>query len=839
MNRNLIKLISEKIFSLFVVNTAAAGIQQKNGIYITKYIPVSPFLIESMILTRGAMGCYQQGYKTGYIKWVCFDFDCKDKETPNLYRLYKEVILPVTMFLGKKGICYLTEFSGRRGIHIWIVFDHIVKKKIGYQIIKAILKQCPLDNIEVDSFWNLDEFPSTDSSKGNTVGKQVKFPLSTHRAGGMAYFFDGAFEQRTDLGTDKFYDEQYNILLHYKENKVEDVMTALNINEDYRKEYSYKYKKYKVFDSLDITLDELWAILTETKVFCAIYNRMRRGQALNRDWTVLLGTLSPCDKEASLVQAVLKEFPNYDEDKTTENLKRFKDRYYPATFGYLYDIYELDIEDDLNPEMTGFEYLCERLGIPISEKQDEEHNRFNARHMNIQDTINKEKNYLLYNDESTDIYIWNQLHLMKHLDKEELQQIVNEAEKTGIFSERIHSFRIFERIEAEDKRRKLISLSARDRVITTHLALELCRECRGSWKSYSYRPALTSRFDIFYNWYRCWGEYIDRINAFIEVPFFHEYSVLFIDLKQFYDHIDFLSVYKALQEKLNEKSVNILKYLISFNDVLMTTVNAGCRLGVPQGPAYARIIAEIYLDKIIRGIETQYEKQITILRYVDDITIVCIPGFDFRTFFYDFCNILSKNGLPINAEKSHSYGLIRELTEEQRRKLQHADDFNYDLREHYQGEITLLQERRKNLNHYLDDRTFDMRSLGYIFGSHTIQEAKDWCFSLHRLEIISSKIGRGSNFRKFYEFVFRTEKYLEIVLSEHLLDNIPINSVNFSNFVDTLYLSVQKHDINGNYLERIKREYLVHVNKEELEENDRAVLAALLMIKVEDCEDEL
>ena len=240
--------------------------------------------------------------------------------------------------------------------------------------------------------------------------------------------------------------------------------------------------------------------------------------------------------------------------KTTVNIKRYKDRYFPATFGYLYDLYDMEIEDGLNPEMTGFAYLCERLGVTTSEVQTGEHKTLYKNQLDIKDTINKEKDYLPYNDESPDIYIWNQLHLMRHIDREELRAIVDDAERTGAFARALDSYRLFERIESPDKTRRLISLSARDRVVTTHLALDFCCECHQRWRSFSYRPALTSRWDIFYNWYRCWGKYIERINVFIEVPFFNEYGILFVDLKQFYDHIDFLSVYRALQEELSEIS---------------------------------------------------------------------------------------------------------------------------------------------------------------------------------------------------------------------------------------------------------------------------------------------
>lgn len=54
--------IAQLEYTLFVVNAYAAGIQQNDGRYITKYFPMSPFVIEHMLLKHGSMGCYQQGY---------------------------------------------------------------------------------------------------------------------------------------------------------------------------------------------------------------------------------------------------------------------------------------------------------------------------------------------------------------------------------------------------------------------------------------------------------------------------------------------------------------------------------------------------------------------------------------------------------------------------------------------------------------------------------------------------------------------------------------------------------------------------------------------------------
>lgn len=59
-----------------------------------------------------------------------------------------------------------------------------------------------------------------------------------------------------------------------------------------------------------------------------------------------------------------------------------------------------------------------------------------------------------------------------------------------------------------------------------------------------------------------------------------------------------------------------------YNDELMKEIQGGSRVGVPQGPAYARVLAELYLDNIVEKVCTDIEKgEYRILRYVDDIVV--------------------------------------------------------------------------------------------------------------------------------------------------------------------------------------------------------------------------
>ena len=166
----IIKNIAQLEYSLFVVNSYAAGIQQNDGRYITKYFPMSPFVIEQMLKRQGSMGCYQQGYKTNRIKWICFDFDCKDKVEPNVLSLYNQCIVPFIQMLDEFEINYMLEFSGRRGIHVWITFDKLIAKELGYRIVCKLEQCCPaLYGIMESKEWGLDRFPATDSSRNNIV----------------------------------------------------------------------------------------------------------------------------------------------------------------------------------------------------------------------------------------------------------------------------------------------------------------------------------------------------------------------------------------------------------------------------------------------------------------------------------------------------------------------------------------------------------------------------------------------------------------------------------------------------------------------------------------------
>ena len=107
-------LIANKLYDLFVVNTSSVAVQGKDGIYIREKIGTfNSSLLAQMIKVKGALGCYQQTSK-GQIKWLCLDFDIKDKRLSKeeneakLFFLYDNIIVPVIKYLDEHSIHYLT-----------------------------------------------------------------------------------------------------------------------------------------------------------------------------------------------------------------------------------------------------------------------------------------------------------------------------------------------------------------------------------------------------------------------------------------------------------------------------------------------------------------------------------------------------------------------------------------------------------------------------------------------------------------------------------------------------------------------------------------------------------
>lgn len=828
VEEKLISKIAKRIYELFVVNPYAIAIQEKNGLYLTKYVQYDASVLEAMLHSRGSAGCYQQGFKNGLIKWVCLDYDCNDKNSPDLHGLLGYVKREILARLDKLKIRYLTEFSGRRGIHVWIIFDRVFEKRIGYQILKKILEGTNLDTDQ----YGLDEFPATDSSKNNKVGKQVKFPLSYHQKGGQSFFFKRELDLNEPDSID-FLKKQYRFIHCYKENSLEVVCQKLDISLQNEKTSEKNVKKYRILGGKEVSVNDVVCALSDIRVYKDIFSRIKNGKPQPKDWFVILGTLGCFDKDGEILKSFFAQSAAYDEKTTQKNIDLWKGKYYPATLNYLYKLYNLPIEKKLDPEETGVEIIAKKLNIPIVEietKYKSEKYIVNS----VEATVDKEIKYLQINDENIVVSIWNDLKLFSSYECECINKIVSDIKKGESLSYEPQDCAVFKRRENLEKIRTLVSLSAFDRVLTTHVSLDLAYSLikgknERDDESFSYKVSFLSKQDIFCNWYTSWGNYIEKIKSYINMPFMSEWGVITIDISHFYDSIDFLTVYNLCKKDLDDSQKKEFTFLINYNEKLMRRVNDDkSRMGVPQGPAFARIISEIFLDKILSNIERDEisNDNYRLYRYVDDIIIFYKEDKDGQLLYDNVKGLLAENGLSLNEEKSRYYGTISKLSQEDIDTILRKEKFNY-MYQKSELNMLLSNDEKRIVFDENDGHSFRIDDAAFIFSVKTDDLYVENYYRRHALEVFSSDIGRGSVFRKIYDYVFSNEKIYDDFISKEYYRCIPLNSLNFKNFISLLYLRVQSKQMDEKSFCRVK-EYLGCLNYNEIDREECCVIKSLL-----------
>ena len=253
------KKIAEKLYENFVVNTSVAAIQQKGSKYFTVKSPITVSLIEEMLRGGYAIGTYQQLTNQNKLRWICFDFDCKNQNKENLCILKREYVDALIAQLEDLQISYLLEFSGRRGIHVWIFLDQVISKDLAFTIVTK-LRESFYNKILADERFGLDCFPKAGSGKiNNKYGLQVKLPLSRHQLGTYSYFIQKKEEQfdSVEYIGEEFLSKQLIFLERIKKNSIEELVDKLNITQKISTENILKYHKKIIIGRRELTIKEI------------------------------------------------------------------------------------------------------------------------------------------------------------------------------------------------------------------------------------------------------------------------------------------------------------------------------------------------------------------------------------------------------------------------------------------------------------------------------------------------------------------------------------------------------------------------------------------------------
>lgn len=795
--------IAQALYDHFVINPTAVAVQRENGSYISVKTPITKDMIKNMLLGGFSLGIYQQQLFNDKLKWICFDFDTTKKENneEEVNKLKEMFVIPFVEKLDKKEISYYVEFSGRRGFHVWVFFDQIISKDLAYTITNYLISDI-YEELKNYSEFGLDLFPKTKSGKiPNKYGLQVKLPLSRHKVSKTySYFIEDVKDfkvKRVFALDDEIISNQLEIIQRIKENNVVDLLNKIGLETKISKEELIDYHTQFVNLDKKIKLEDIKNVFCSDEALGLVWNHICSGTIDSLERMILLGIFGHMSCGEALLNEIFKLQNNYNKLITQKMVNRYRDTMFPITFKYLYQYMHLkdcsaDKEkvyiDDYVVEYLGFK--CEKFSINKIEKQ-----------VNFVKTIvDKEINYFYYNDEVYDFNILNQMKLFTFYDFSNIEKYINNVEKGEVQCPKEIVLKKYIRQE-ENKERVLVSLGAKERVITTALINKLILYCQKDYKSYSYHLNLGLEGDVFYPWISSWTRFKNDISQYFSVPFFEQYYCIKIDFRHFYDSIFLHSAFDNIMNTENiiekDKFKNIYSYLFQFNELIMKKL-CNTIQGVPQGPAYARVLAEITIDELIEQFLNENEKYrcINLYRYVDDMFVFGDKESLMDSFINDFAPFFEARSLFLNKTKTKKYGKIKDLLPQDKSELKEFRDFNYDmfqLKDQTWGddfEKELFDT--KYLRFIYRRKEWNINDANLIFSNKIDDSVKKRYLHEYYYNILKSEIGRGSLYRKFYEYILSEDERARGFIENEEYRKTPVDSINRQNLICCMILYAEK-----------------------------------------------
>jgi len=740
--------------------------QQRDGTYRKKSGSVSVKCLEKMLKDASSIAILQKNIDSS-VKWICFDFDILkshlDSDTEKAKEELNRCTAEFCLGLDVMQIPYLLEFSGNRGFHIWITFKDAIDYRAGFEFQQAILEQ--LDATYDDQLVALDLFPKT-ANPTSGIGNGVKIPLSLHsKSGYYARLIPNisainSNEFRTSQLDDALINESIELLSKHSANTKGELELLLNISlnhlDDDEPLFLTRIKSIEIEPS-GFTIEELFAHWEAHVPLQKLANKIGVEKKLTNDERKLLVGMmcnlkcKSADFHFKLLEQIFSKTENYNREKTRKAINKLSSFTFPS---------QEQIENSIGIRFTESLSIDALLAACIPKYVRYEDATFKLCPKDIEITRVAELNYLFTNDEVQSRMVINELSTSDAKDLYEGAQKLIARPEGAQFYKHMR--------EEEGKTRILISLGATERVTTSAILKQLLYflDLQPSNNSYGYR--LNRGFQkghIFQPWLYKWIEFTSNIGTLISDKDYKNYFIVKTDIKRFYDEIPHDSLKRLLlggenpkiDTKLSQLSEDILKDYISNVDVIFAITKdiTSEPKGLPQGPAYARFLAEIYLDNLDSKFDALLASGKIQLyqRYVDDIFFVTSSEESALNLLHETSQFLENIGLSLNTEKT----IYKQI-----------GSFTPDFNEYRSQSKYAVDSVSKNFNDATDaEKNNAINEFWSLIQSHTCNDDLAFIFShlagvvnfdewkrANVLPILLSGIGRGSLFRHLFSFIF-------------------------------------------------------------------------------------
>jgi len=845
---NLINEISNKLFSIFYVDDKKFGRQQKDGSYKLVKRTITPVTIDDMLLNQKSLLTYQELHvlNNARIKWICIDLDISKKEidinlvNSNNLKKVKEAADNVCNFLIKQNIPFLLEFSGRRGFHVWVIFEKLVSKESGYKLIEYIHKNV---KDKFDPIIIADKFPKTPYVSSNTkgIGFGIKLPLSQNKGNGKLSFFlskedNFSYDENDWLSepNHEFLNNQLEILdslvtlsNDQLQKIVDEFDSSLDVN--FTKERFLRSKRTDSSllpnsTSLEVIVDSL-SKCDHIKKLLFEYQKGLGG----KERSILVGLLINLrtDEDSDFGYNILFElFSNiqgFDKEKTVKNLNNLS-YFQPITCNNLGKCSACN-------ECKLFSPVELIKGVNLVDKS-----IYHIKNIDRNLFTNLKNSLYQYSLKNDEVPLYPQL---KKLENLEFKDISNQI--TEIYSGKENSnFELykFERNEII-KTRSLYNLDPVNNMISTYFTFLLntiyYSEISNNSYGYQFSQSL-SQNNLFNNWFINWAKYTKKIETVLFSEEYEDFYLLKIDIKSFYDTVDIQRLriklfeeapfkirqkINELSEEDNEKYKNIINYL---TDLSSKTTGVG---GLPQGPAYARYLAELYLnglDSLIENFIIDNAERGFYNRFVDDIFIFIDSKESAEYLFKKIREWLSVNRLDLNLKKTKLINVKDYVDSGEYHRFK--DDVKYDINRTNKNKNVLsekeIEEAFSKLDTLTDDFRFGLKdNLRFFYYQFKQDKRLDFIRKKLSKKLPFSTNGRGALYMIFYsDLIDNNPKDFWELIND--LNNI--KGLSLTHFLNTILLNEEL--IAG---KKSQIEKLINENhfRDDLTNADRLLIASI------------
>jgi len=574
----------------------------------------------------------------------------------------------------------LLEDTGGRGYHIWIFFEDAIAGKDALKLYYIIKNYADLD---------FEFFPKQSNlTEKRNYGNLIKLPLGIHQK----YSCRSTFFTISDSSISIISPWETNFVHLQNIKKVEknNIEQIIKNNEALlEKEVILEIKSKKIPQGGRIYYeDDLDFLFKNCRALNQLKNKAEQNIELTHAEMFHLANviLSIPDREESLIDIIRKSFGvKFNHDITVREIGLIKDLY-PTSCNkliqegicekYCNKTIEEQNSDPLRPNTTPLSFWL----IPIKRKStinNEELIDFISNIKNIKNAYWKLKKYHNYEDALFfDEFDFEQFE--KHLDiyAQYISLYFQQKEEIPFLGYLKVDFPKKVDENEEMQYRQMAYSTIFDQVIIQSIfnVISIIFEENFQDSSYGYRfnTDILNVDDIFWDWREYYPQFRNKVlnkNRKSEIKY-----RISCDISKFYDNIKHDILLQQIQKYITDDYIcAIVKRIVD-----LYSYDEETKKGLPQGPAYARILANLYLNEFDKEV-SQYVSGY--YRYVDDIFLFFKDEKDAENGLKEVVILLDKLGLALSQYEKKIAKIVKTSGEDD--LIDYLDSIRYGIFEEF------------------------------------------------------------------------------------------------------------------------------------------------------------